>query len=228
MTLQPGDEFCKDSVYEYDESAVRALISAVSEERFAKYLSSAGGDEARALQFYTRNIALGAAFHGPLQTLEVTLRNAVHGAMTTTYGTRWIENAPLRPTERRRVDEFVKQLKRDGHPRTPGRLIAASTFGLWVALFAKAYDATLWRAALHSVFDGNMARSDVHQQLDRLRTLRNRIVHHEPIMQRRLSDDHERILSLLRALSPPTAAWVAHHSRVPGVLAESSLQITRF
>lgn len=228
MIVQSGDEFRKGSVYDYDESAVRALIPAVSEERFAKYLRLADGDETRALQFYTRNIALGAAFHGPLQTLEVTLRNAVHGAMTSTYGTRWIENAPLRPGERSRVSESVHRLERDGCPRTPDRLIAASTFGFWVALFAKAYDATLWRDALHRVFGIGIARSDVHHQLDRLRTLRNAIVHHEQITQRHLSEDHERILSLLRALSPPAAAWVAHHSRVPEVLAESSLRIARF
>lgn len=228
MIVQPGDEFHKDSVYDYDEFAVSALIRAISEERFATYLNLADGNPARALQIYTRNIALGAAFHGPLQTFEVTLRNAVHEVMTASYGVGWIDKAPLQHAEHSRLDESVRLLTSEGRSPTPGRVIAASSFGFWIALFAKKYDATLWRAALHRVFGKNMSRSDAHQQLDRLRTLRNRIAHHEPIMQRRLSDDHERILSLLRALSVPTAAWVAHHSRVPEVLAESSRRITRF
>ena len=228
MTIQPEDRFRKESVYDYDELAVRALIRATSEERFATYLNLANGDSARAFQLYTRNTALGAAFHGPLQTLEVTLRNAVHEAMTASYGTGWIDNAPLQGVERSRLDESVRLLASEGHSQTPGRVIAASSFGFWIALFAKRYDATLWRTALRRVFGANMSRSNAHQQLDRLRTLRNRIAHHEPIMQRRLSDDHERIISLLRALSPPVAAWVAHHSRVPEVLAESSRRISRF
>jgi len=228
MNVPVGDESHKRSVYKYDEPAVRALIRTISEERFATYRRLADGNSARALQFYTRNIALGAAFHGPLQTLEITLRNAVHEAMTVSYGGGWINHAPLKHAERSRIDESVRLLASDGHSQTPDRVIAASSFGFWIALFAKKYDATLWRVALHGVFSENMSRSDAHQQLDRLRTLRNRIAHHEPITQRRLSDDHERILSLLRALSPPVAAWVAHHSRVPEVLAQSSRQITRF
>ena len=228
MIVPLGHESHKRSVYNYDEAAVRALIRTISEERFATYRRLADGNSARALQLYTRNIALGAAFHGPLQTLEVTLRNAVHEAMTAGYGAGWINHAPLKHAERSRIDESVRLLASDGHSQTPDRVIAASSFGFWIALFARKYDATLWRVALHGVFSENMSRSDAHQQLDRLRTLRNRIAHHEPIMQRRLSDDHERILSLLRALSPPTAAWVAHHSRVPEVLAESSRRIIRF
>lgn len=228
MTIPPAEEFRKGDAYDYPEVAVRGLVAAVSEERFATYLGLADGDPSLAFRLYARNIALGAAFHGPLQTLEVTLRNAVHRALTAGYGALWFDDAPLRAAERRRVTEIVGRLERRGCPLTPGRVIAASTFGFWAALFAKSYDASLWRVALHGVFGGHVSRADAYRDLDRLRTLRNRIAHHEPITQRRLSDDHERILSLLRALSPPTAAWVAHHSRVPEVLAESSRRITRF
>ena len=107
-------------------------------------------------------------------------------------------------------------------------IIAAANFGFWVALFAKKYDATLWRTVLHQCFSAGPSRGNVHDRLNRLRTLRNRIVHHEPILQRQLRADHDGILWLLDRLSPEMAAWVEHHSRVRETLALSSHRMRRF
>ena len=57
-----------------------------------------------------------------------------------------------------------------------------------------------------------------HGPLNTLRTLRNRIAHHEPIFARDLARDHERILEVAEWISPATTAWIEHHSRVPEVL----------
>jgi hypothetical protein len=59
----------------------------------------------------------------------------------------------------------------------------------------------------------------VHQPLDLLRLLRNRIAHHEPIFQRPLQDEHRSILEIVSWISPEMAAWIAHHSTVPSVIA---------
>lgn len=228
MTIEPDRQSRKQTAYRYDETAIRALRRAISEERFTTFLRIADGDGRRALQFYTRNIALGAAFHGPLQALEITLRNAVHHSMTETYGLAWLTSAPLRAPEQQAVHKAMQSLEQSGKPKTPSRLVAASNLGFWVALFAKKYDASLWRTALHRLFGADWPRADVHESLNRLRTLRNRIAHHEPILQRHLRADHNGILSILDALSPDAANWVAHHSRVPQILAESSHRIGQF
>jgi len=228
MTIEPKRPSRKQIAYRYDETAIRAWRRAISDERFATYLRIADGDRRRALQFYTRNVALGAAFHGPLQALEVTLRNAVDDAMTEAYGASWLMGAPLRAPEQEAVRKATQSLEQSRKPRTPARLVAASNLGFWVALFARKYDETLWRTTLHTLFGTDWPRSEVHKLLNRLRTLRNRIAHHEPIFHRHLRADHEGILSLLDDLSPETAAWVAHHSRVPKILAESSHRIGQF
>jgi hypothetical protein len=59
----------------------------------------------------------------------------------------------------------------------------------------------------------------LHQQLDYLRVLRNKIAHHAPIHHRHLQADHDTILQVLGYIDAPLAALVARHSSVPDVLA---------
>ncbi len=228
MTITPRHPSRKDCTYCYDGESARALRDSISEERFATYLTLARGDVIQALQLYAQNIALGAAFHGPLQALEVTLRNAVHNNMAQIHGQFWFESASLRDPEQKAFGKAKQSLQREGKPQTPGQIVAGTNCGFWVALFAKKYDATLWRTVLHQCFDAHPSRAKVHDRLNTLRTLRNRIVHHEPILQRNLRADHQRILWLLHRLSPDTAAWVTHHSRVQEILARPTHHIRRF
>ncbi|MDE0696676.1 MAG: hypothetical protein OXH76_12695 [Boseongicola sp.] len=82
---------------------------------------------------------------------------------------------------------------------------------------------TLWRAALRGAFPHcpTLIRRQAHRPLNALRTLRNRIAHHEPILARNLVEDHERILEVAGWISPTTRAWIEHHSRVPALLANA-------
>ena len=148
--------------------------------------------------------------------------------MTAAHNEFWFDSPLIRDPERETVDKATKSLRREGKTRTPGDVVAAVNLGFWVALFKKKYDTTLWRTELHRSFNPTPSRFDLHQQLDRLRTLRNRIVHHEPILQRDLHADHDGILWALNMLSPETAAWVEYHSRVRDELARSSHTIGRF
>ncbi len=209
-----------DQPFAYDESETAALISTISPTRFSTYRQHVGSD-AEALQIYTWNTAAAAALYGPLQTLEVTLRNAVHDALCQTHGSAWFDNGQLlRQAEQGKGEAAVQQLHDFGKKPTAGRVIAELPFGFWVALFANAYDTTIWRTDLHRIFSPRVSsRRGLHDALDRLRTLRNRIAHHEPIFQRMLQDDYNRICNITGFLSTPTLSWLRHHSRVPSVLA---------
>jgi len=99
-------------------------------------------------------------------------------------------------------------------------LVAALPFGFWVSLLGRGgrnpmpggtpkrdYDMTLWRPALHRAFSSaRLRRADAHSRLDYLRTFRNRIA------------DHDSILLVTGWISAETRDWIAHHSRVPGLL----------
>lgn len=217
-----------------DSTVLDALEASLSPERMATYLTAASGDREKALHLYTWNTAASAAFYGPLQGLEVALRNAMHRELTGAYGLNWYDNpdCSLDAGAYERVDSAKHDLARDHYPIDPPHVVAALAFGFWVSLLARGgrlpgqnsrranYDMTLWRPALFRAFpNARKARADVHRPLDYLRTLRNRIAHHEPIFTRHLAADHASILDVSGWICPNTRDWITHHSRVPDILA---------
>jgi hypothetical protein len=63
----------------------------------------------------------------------------------------------------------------------------------------------------------------LHDDLEQLRTLRNRIAHHEPIIKRSLSDDLGKIKALIGHSCLVTAEWMIHNQQVENlVLAKPS------
>lgn len=218
-----------DQPFSYDATIIPSLVAALSPTRFATYREAAGTDR-RALQLYAWNTSVSGAFYGPLQTFEVALRNAVDGAISATHGERWFDDPTvLRPSDNRMVGDVVQRIYDAGKQPVPGRVIAELGLGFWVGLFANAYDQTLWRSHLHRLFNPRVRdRRALHDSMDRLRTLRNRVAHHEPIFRRRLSDDNERLLALVGSLTSPTRLWLEHHSSVPTSLSTPPDRLERF
>lgn len=217
-----------DNPQPWSADEVDAIEAALSTERFTRYLSAASS-KSEALQLYAWNTALASAFHGPLQCLEISLRNAVHDRLSASRGTSWFDQVSLlRGRDLAIVADAKARVGQTGQAVTPGRVVAELSFGFWVGLFANAYDSTLWRTDLYRLFSPRPHRRGLHDDLDRLRTLRNRIAHHEPIFQRTLVDDYERIRVITRALSPDLCEWMEFHSRVLDVIADGPMGVYRF
>lgn len=228
MRLAPQSQGHDGDPYLYDDMTRTAILQTISADRMGTYLALAHGSELRALRLYVRNAAFASAFLGPLQALEVTLRNSIHRLLSNQYGDDWYETVKLGHSQHKAIESAKQALRREGKTEAPARIIAASSLGLWVGLLAKGNDRLLWHPLLHRAFSPTPARADVYDQLDRLRTLRNRIAHHEPIIRRNLRNDHDRILRLLEMLSPEVADWVRYHSRVPQVMATPLSQMGTF
>ena len=211
-----------------------ALTASLSPERFATYQNAIGGDRERAMRLYTWNTGVSAAFYGPLQGLEVALRNAMHRELAKRYGADWYDNpaCALDSHTLNRIDKAKNSLKRGGYPVDPPHLVAELSFGFWVSMLGPGgrgsppgtrksnYEMTLWRPALHKAFPHvRIGRAAAHRPLDFLRTFRNRIAHHEPIFDRHLKADYDSILAIAGWICPNTREWIAHHSRVTELLA---------
>lgn len=68
-----------------------------------------------------------------------------------------------------------------------GQVIAQLTLGFWKGLFAAEYEAALWKPVLRKLFPNKaVTRLVVAAHLETLYGARNRLAHHEPIMQARL------------------------------------------
>lgn len=112
------------------------LAAALSPERLSTYLRAVREDREKALRLYTWNTAMSAAFYGPLQGLEVALRNAMHRQLDRCYGARWYDNPAARFDMgcRGRIAAAKEEVVRDGHSVTPCRVLATLSFGFWIAL----------------------------------------------------------------------------------------------
>lgn len=63
-----------------------------------------------------------------------------------------------------------------------------------------------------------LRRKHFSTPLVRIRHLRNRIAHHEPILHWPLVDHHADMLQLMEWLAPPVARWCSQHDRFPELL----------
>lgn len=200
----------------------RDLEEALSFERFSRYLKWAGQDRQRAVELYTLNALVSESFYVPLEMLEVTLRNRIHRVMSDIAGETWFfdESRLAIARQHGQVRDAGDELRQGGKDITPGRLVAALPFSFWTSMVSPAYE-TAWQQGLHRIArtpeDKGLRRKEFSRPLHTLRVLRNRIAHHEPILEWNLPKHHDNILMLTGWLSPAAAAWCRQHSRFPSV-----------
>ncbi|MCY3878282.1 MAG: Abi family protein [Rhodobacteraceae bacterium] len=214
------------------------LEGSLSADRLRTYLTVTGGDRADAVRLYTWNTAISAAFYGPLQALEVALRNAMNRELAAVYGQAWYDNSKtgLDGGCLARIEQTKRDLRKDKYPDDPPhppQVVASLSFGFWVSLLGPGglidrktgtkanYEMTLWRPALRSAFPhaARLSSKNAHTPLNFLRTFRNRIAHHEPVFPRHLEQDYANILEITSWITPHKREWIKAHSRVLKVLA---------
>lgn len=206
------------------------LPSVISAPRFATYLQATGNDRARALGLYEWNLDLSAAFIMPLQICEVGVRNGVAEAIEKVHGATWPwSNGFLRslPRPRRQRDYNPERDLRDVAARQPttGKVVAELKFAFWEKIFTAGQDNRIWNAHFIASFPGappslNIAeaRAKAHSNLQIIRTLRNRIAHHEPIFARDTAAEYAMIRALIEWRSPVAAAWVNRKQTILALL----------
>ena len=216
-----------------NHSVVRNRLTA---ERLKSYLSSVGGDLEEAIRLYDWNVRAGGAFHEDLGRVEILLRNAVDTVLVA-YGssqgwpTVWYRRMELFSGRQgaRAWEEIATARRRAtkrGRVETHGRVIAELNLGFWRYLCTRSYLTSLWVPALTRAFPnhpggGNprLVRGDVEERIERLRFLRNRIAHHEPIHQRNPQRDLAYVFELSGWICLESRAWITRESRTGSVLA---------
>lgn len=163
------------------------------------------------------------ALLGAFAPLEVGIRNAMHRSLAHHFHRQdWWNAAKLSRTDRGQIDDAIGYLdRRKGLGRwTTGHVVAELKVSFWEGLLVNRYHAALWDTALRSAFPHSPARrGDIRSQLERLRLLRNRAAHHEPIHARDLNVDHRYMCELAAHISPQLETWIAGHSRLPHTVA---------
>lgn len=206
--------------------APQAFIDILSAERFQRYLDWAKNDRNTAVELYTLNCRCSEALYLPLHMLEITLRNRIHAVATTLNvgeaNLIWFDRPEFQRGFKQKA-QLVKarhDLVRNRKTADAGRVISALTFGYWTAFFGSEYEVH-WQQGLHRItrpgYDKGLRRKDLSEPFFKLRKLRNRIAHYEPIIHWDLIKHHGEIIRLTGYLAPAAAEWVAMHSRFPAV-----------
>ncbi|WP_035950746.1 hypothetical protein [Parafrankia sp. EUN1f] len=193
----------------------------LSPPRLTPYLRAVGGSAEAGIRLYWWNSAVSAAFYGPLHCLEIGLRNTLHDTLRRHYARPdWWTLTQLKPHGARKVKEAYEKLAgSDGRQFGPDDVVATLTFGFWVALLSRGYDRTLWVPTLHRAFPHYRgSRRELHDSLEAMLLLRNRVMHYEPIHHRDLAADRAKIYRLLGYLSPEAAREVEPLDRIPEIL----------
>jgi hypothetical protein len=215
--------------------AISSLWRLVSAQRIDSFRRGTASGEEEVLARYLWNIALCEALYPSLHFLEVGLRNVIFEAAAATYpvGTgaggaagSWLEHPGiLHADEARAVRAARQRLSRRGKPCEAGGLVAELSFGFWTTLFDVRYeqDRVLWpRLFGQKIFAHaprqQRSRKALSPLLNRVRHLRNRAFHHEPIWHwSDLTQQHALVVDLLGWMGPQLRATGSAVDRFPQV-----------
>lgn len=199
------------------------VIDIISQDRLSRYLRASGHDKDRALALYAWNIQISEAFFPVLSAAEVCLRNIVTERLRELYGDQWWGQQTF-------LDHFNGQGKRivftarDKVSRngavTSGKMTAELNFGFWVKMLLPRHEHTVWANFRSSFYQlpATICYADLYSRCVHVLELRNRIFHHEPIFDRDISLEHQKILELVSWLSVEKEIWIRQYSRVMTVL----------
>lgn len=213
------------------QSEDERLVDAISAERFQPFLNECGGDRIRALRLYAWDSEAARALQSPLRDLEVSLRNVLHRQLGGRYGQEDWWNVRRAEPNWQGQDMIAAAEEALGKRRRPYGtcdVVAQLPFGFWIGLLGKGgkggnYEMKYWHPSLRHCFrEHRGGREALYKQFEFMRTLRNRIAHHECIFQRHLEEDARTAIMLMRHVSPAMAARHEKYGQVPAVLARRS------
>ena len=212
--------------------SIEIVSESLSEARFAKYLSKAGGNETLALKLYVHNARLSGAFLFPLGVMEVVLRNTVDRALVKKFDQTWYCNPQVAKKFRRgEKSNIQKALNRICHKSDQTRIrsdvnrdevVAELTFGFWTNMFDKHYT-RFWESELDNSFPNLKIETGwndhdtliyIRSQLHEINAFRNKVAHHGFVLDANIRTVHSRILSNIGQICPRTSKWVRYHSEV--------------
>ena len=195
-----------------------------SPARLGRYSGHRKGDTNRAAADYSHNVLLAEAMMPLLNVLEISLRNAIHRQLQVQYQrpdwwAAWAGDPAFSYQNRQIVDATTK-LGRRRELQHPDKVVAELTFGFWSSLFNAQFQPVLWKN-LRLVFTNcpkqQRQRHTISAALNQIRDLRNRVMHHEPLLWLTpdLCTQHSVGLEVVRWIDPNLEVWLATHDRLP-------------
>lgn len=156
----------------------------ISSPRLSAFSSKAINDFEKIILLYKTNIEIAESLYPILSILEVSLRNAIHEVLKSHFNDPyWFKNC-LPDEFSPYVSKAIQKLTARRKTITPDGIIAELSFGFWNRLFHRNHTKLLWKSLI-TIFKHIpkhlRQRSTIDECIFRIRTLRNRIYHYEPV-----------------------------------------------
>jgi hypothetical protein len=133
----------------------------------------------------------------------------VHNRPCSDHGADWLDTFALLQSEKEVIIEAKCTINNKPQPVTHDRVVAELSFGFWVRLFSAEYAESLWGPSLSKIVQIK-DRRNLYDRLIEVKTLRNRIAHHNRIVGRAhtIEETYSRLLEVLDWISPLVCSWV--------------------
>lgn len=223
----------RDRSYQHGSTAAsrESLKEWFSSARLSRYRREPVG------AWYVWNTRISKVFLEDISHVEVLLRNFIDVRLSADSGSRrwWTSSRYRLGGFQGNVAKAERRLERVRLEATPDQIVASLTFDSWRFLLVPRLEATVWKA-LTEPSNGGMphypgrSRHDFETNVELIRRVRNRASHQEPLISaipdqraeyRRLASYVTAIDTVARNINPEAANWIAAHSRVLDVIAES-------
>jgi len=187
----------------------------ISPPRFQAFLEAANHDVAQATALYDWNICVSAVFFEAIN-YDAQFSPLQHHQLAKES---WLcDPEILTPKSLERVLDAISAIERMKKEPTRARVVANLSFGFWRALLDRHYN-QLWIERLHRAFpNGTGNRKEAAGLMSRLNPFRNRLAHHEPIINASISKRHDDLIELARLIDKDAAQWIAARSCVADIL----------
>lgn len=181
------------------DNKISIIEHVISKERLSSYKFDTNDDFGILFERYLFNVKISESFYPVISALEIALRNRLHNAVAKLKSENWLiseistQNI-LSLNERNILLEAYNKLKNKYKKEPPiGAIIAELTFGFWINLCKKSYKNSLWDKQgffdmVFPDFDNYFSSPTwdktkvIFPELKEILRLRNRIFHHEIII----------------------------------------------
>lgn len=206
-------------VYEYDHIVLGKpkehwIELGLSSDRLSPYLTSVGNNYSRAYNLYLFNARLSKAFLFPLHALEITLRNRIKAVLTEVYSADdWHQEPNFQALLSKVGLESLNKAENLAQSSGISDVVSNTTFDFWTYFLHRQYD-DFWRVHITKLVGSKTSRGGLYELIRKVNNFRNRIAHHEPILDKDYMARYKDILQALEYLNSEVHEWVKAHSTV--------------
>lgn len=209
----------------------KEIVQALSPERLEPYLNSAKQDKNLALDLYRWNQEISGELFKVISVFETTLRVSLAGVLEAKYGQEWF-----------RSESFARSLGPKGQKygargdleavqrkaKVKKEFVSRLSFAFWEELLTSKHVGRLWDSSpgknLLSAYDSiGFSRPELVAAINRVRRIRNKIAHHEPIYASDLQSVFGDLNRMISATSTELNALLVATRKISRVLARNPI-----